>query len=278
MLWRTARRRPIFFCSLGVVTALLLLPISYLAVHYGINAPNAAELPFHDSFAVGDLHAWSGIGMRQLCCGYSARVGDAPDRPGQHAVKFVLNRGDPDVKGNQRAELRLRAAEWGHEYDYSMEIFVPAEWTTDSTPVTVVQWHNVPDLWRGEWGLPGSLGIDIRGDEWVIGMNWGTGPTWLDRNRHIHSATLWRGPLDRGQWTEWAFHIKWSFDSDGVIDIRRNGELVAHYKGPNAYADMLAPYLKIGLYVWSWHDFPNSPTTANRREIWFSNVQVAQSR
>ena len=273
-----ARSTRVFAYAAFGMAVLLSPPISYLVVHHWINAPDPSELPFHDSFASGDLRAWGGVGMRQLCCDYSAQVGEAPELPGAQAVRFVLNRSDPDVKGSRRAELRLRAAEWGHEYEYSMRIFVPKDWVLDPVPVTVVQWHNVPDLWRLEWALPSVLRLDIRDDQWVAEFDSGTGPAWFDRERHIHSLILCRMALDRGRWTNWRFHMKWSYGDDGIIEIWKDGRLLAHHVGPSAYRDSLAPYLKIGLYAFTWKVSPDLPTATDRREIWFSDVNVVERR
>jgi hypothetical protein len=269
--------RSFLFYGLFGGAILLLLPLAYVTAHYWVNAGSPAELPFHDSFAAGDFHAWGGFGMQQLCCDHSARIGDAPYRPGERAAEFVLNRSDPEMKGNHRAELRLHAAEWGRRYDYSMRILVPKEWVTDPLPVTIVQWHNVPDLWRGEFALPSVLCIDIRGNEWVVKLNWGTGQRWFNRNSDIHSITLWHGPLDRARWTSWTFRIKWSYGDEGVVEAWKDDRLIARHLGPDAYADVLAPYLKIGLYAWSWKGLAERSTLIDTRRIWFSDIYVAQS-
>jgi hypothetical protein len=253
-----------------------LLPFGYLAGHYWINAPSHAELPFHDSFAAGNLSAWHDFGMQQLCCRHSVEIGEAPQLPGERAAKFVLDRSDPDVKGNHRAELRLHAARWGHEYDYTMQIFVPPDWAVDPIPVTVVQYHNVPDLWRGEWGLPSVLRLDIRGDEWVVELDWGRGGSWLHGKRDVHSLTLWHEPLQHGRWAAWRFRINWSKDSDGTIAIWKDDRLVASHTGPIGYGDRLAPYLKFGLYVPSWKTAANEPALADKRTIWFKSIEAAQ--
>src|SRR5690348_8716904 len=112
MLRPTGWKRLVPYALLGLTLLVILTPTSYLAAHYWVNAPSTDQLPFHDSFAAGNLSAWDGLGMRQLCCDHSVQVGDAPGRTGDRAAKFVLNRNDPEVKGNHRAELRLRAAEW----------------------------------------------------------------------------------------------------------------------------------------------------------------------
>jgi hypothetical protein len=265
------------FALLGGI-GLIALPASYVAAHHWINAPSTGELPFHDSFARGDLSSWDGIGMRQLCCEHSIQIRNAPLRPGQRAAEFMLKRSDPDVKGSRRAELRLHAAQWNQAYDYSMRVFVPTDWVIDSVPVTVAQWHNVPDLWRLEWGLPSVLRLDIRGDEWVLELCWGSGQLWLDRNLDLHSIILWHGALERGRWISWSFDVRWSDRDDGVVDAWKDGRLVAHHVGPSAYVDTLAPYFKFGLYVPAWKVFPNARTATDVRTIWFSDVAVLLSR
>jgi hypothetical protein len=277
MYW-WSRRRLILSSLFSLATAFLSFSILYAAAHHWINAPASHERSFHDSFATGDLRSWHGFGMQQLCCDYSARVEDAPHRPSEQAVKFVLKRSDPDVKGSRRAELRLHSAEWDHEYNYAMRIFLPADWVSDAIPVTIVQWHNVPDLWRGEWGLPSVLRLDVVGDEWSVVLDWGKGPDWVDHHQDVHSTVLWHGPLDRQHWTDWVFRVKWSQGDDGLVEVQKDDALLARHVGPTGYNDALAPYLKIGLYVPTWKIFPDRPSATDRREIWFSDVQMVQNR
>jgi hypothetical protein len=282
---------------------MLLLPVGYVAGHYWVNMPRDGELPFYDSIADGNLRAWSGFDMRHLCCSHSAQVLDPPDRSNGLALRFTLNHDDPDVKGSRRAELRLHAAEFGRTYEYKVGSFVPGEWVGDPVPVTVVQWHNVPELWSGESGLgpllkvpgvapmlkfvglesllaPGVQGsvlsVNVEGDEWVVGLEWGRGPSWLDHKGDIHTATLWHGKLDRNRWVNWDFRVKWSYEGDGAIDILKDNDPIVRYEGPTSYVGTLAPYLKIGLYVPAWKVFPDSPTETNRRQIWFRDIQMKQ--
>ena len=273
---RPVRRRRVLCALFGILLAVLVLPFSYAVAYHWVISPSEGDLPFHDSIAAGDLSAWSGIGMQQLCCDFSARVLDAPGQVGGRALKFVLNHDDADVRGSRRSELRLRAVQFGNTYEYKVRVFVPPAWVGDPTPVTVVQWHNVPQLLLGEPSLPSVLRLDVEGDAWLIKLAWGRPPRWLDRGGDLHAATLWRGKLERNSWIEWTFRVKWSGGDDGAVMVWKGDELIVNHVGPSAYASELAPYFKIGLYVPGWEVFPDRPTATRNREIWFSDITVRQ--
>jgi hypothetical protein len=264
--------------DLGILLAMVAMtPLFYIAAHRWINAPTRGEPPMQDSFAAADLRAW-GLGMRHLASRRSLQILPSPGRPGEYAGKFALAHDDPDVKGSRRAELRFRAAIFGHPYGYAMQIFVPPEWQSDCVPVTVVQWHNVPDLWRGDRPMPSVLRIDVVGDRWSVELNWGVGRNWFRRQQSIHSAVLWHAPLDRGRWTNWKFYITWACDNNGSIEAWKDGVRIIRHIAPNAFLNSLAPYLKFGLYVPAWKNFSAQPVAVRRREIWFSHVSAGRNR
>ncbi len=68
------------------------------------------------------------------------------------------------------------------------------------------------------------------------------------------------GEYERGVWTDWVVHAKWSYGSDGFLKIWKDGKLVIDQNGPNAYNDASGPFFKMGLYK-GWGD----PKKALRR-------------
>lgn len=50
------------------------------------------------------------------------------------------------------------------------------------------------------------------------------------------------------EWNDFVFHVKWSFNSDGFIQVWWNGKQVANYKGRTTYDDDVGPKFKFGLY------------------------------
>jgi hypothetical protein len=261
----------------GLAGLLALVPLSYVAAHLWLNAPAWGEPPISHRFDDGDLAPWGRL-MRQLSGPDSLRILDAPGRPGRRAARFALHHDDRDIKGSRRAELRFRAARFGRRYDYGIGVYVPADWQADPVPVTVVQWHNVPDLWRGDGPLPSVLRIEIIGGEWSIDLHWGAGRRWLRPQADLHSRLLWRGPIERCRWTDWRFAITWSRNDDGAIEAWKDGAAIVRYSGPTAYDNTLAPYMKFGIYVPEWKIFPDRAVAVRRRELWFDHASVERDR
>ena len=73
--------------------------------------------------------------------------------------------------------------------------------------------------------------------------------------------TTW-APTEKGCWTDWVVHVKWSYQSDGILQIWKNGEKVVDQNGPNAFNDAHGPFFKMGLYK-GWR---NPPTQTRRRD------------
>ena len=110
--------------------------------------------------------------MLHLCCEDSLTIVKTPVRSGRYAARFTLRRSDPIVKGSKRAELRTKAGVMGIDYWYAFSIFLPQGWTGDKVPVTLAQWHNVPDVWLGEASAPPPLRLLVEDGQWMVANIW----------------------------------------------------------------------------------------------------------
>lgn len=262
----------------------LVLGAAALFVFYGTiyalaNAPSRDRLPFDSTFEDGSLGEWKNWGATQLCCAHSAQIVTEPVRAGRYAIAFIVNRDDPNVRKSKRAELRLSGTTMGEHYWYGFSVFVPGDWTPSPAPVTAVQWHAVPDVLIGELGQSPALRLLVRDDQWMIANRWD--PARVSRSlwgfsRQGAAAILWSAPLDRGRWTDWIFHVRWSFDASGIVEIWKDGTLVAKRAGANTFNDWIAPYFKIGVYVPSW-GVPNHGDPVSRRSLLFDEIRVRRS-
>jgi hypothetical protein len=261
------------------LAVLLLLHFAYGLAHRLYNAASAGELTFDSDFESGDLSVWEEKGMLHLCCDDSVAVVTAPVRQGRYAARFTLRRSDPIVKGSKRAELRTAAARMGGEYWYAFSIFLPADWTVDQVPVTLAQWHAVPDYWFGEASSPPPLRLLAENGEWLLPSIWDSkrlGHTWFSELAPDGHALERLGPLDRGRWTDWVFHIRWSYGADGLLEVWKDRLPIVRRIGPNAYNDALAPYLKVGIYVPQWTAQPPL-TPIDRHTIHFDAIRVTEN-
>ncbi|MBR1132223.1 polysaccharide lyase [Bradyrhizobium iriomotense] len=230
----------------------------------------AGRIPMYDEFATRDFSQWNGL-AKQVCCSGSAIVVDAPNWKSKSAVKFEINFYEPLVKGSHRSEFRLKATVFHRPYEYGFKIFVPQDWQSDNNQVVVMQMHNVPDNWKGEWGLPPPLELGLVNDSWVLRTASGRTQTWLDRKGDLRHDTPWSQPFERGQWSTWIVRTRWSLDGDGMIEVEKDGKVVFQRNGANCYDNLLAPYFKFGAYAPAWR-YLTVPPEPKTREVFFTDV------
>lgn len=233
-------------------------------------APKRALL-FNLDFESGNLNNWH---KKKLPDKSSALIVNEPVRHGRHAVQFTLQRGDRIVSKGKRAELQIfNAAELKNEYWYGLSIFLPNDWQTDAMDEVVAQWNATCDAHLGEDARRSPpLALRIKNNIWFITNRWDERKITPPGNT-APKTILWKGPFAKGVWTDWVVHARWSYESDGLIEIWKNGEKIIVWKGPNAYNDELGLRFKIGIYKPKWND-PRAKANIRRRVIYHDEVRI----
>src|SRR5262249_46932107 len=134
--------------------------------------PPRGTWSFADSFERGDLEAFAGLGMKQMAARHSAAVVASPGGEHDRALRVLLEPGDPPMRGNHRAEMRLRATRLGSMNEYRFRAWVPSGWIDQATETVVAQWHSVPDFWCGHAHVSGPLLLVIAGGRWILWSAW----------------------------------------------------------------------------------------------------------
>ncbi len=193
----------------------------------------------------GDYESGSRSGFQEDIEGdgeYEIVTVPEPVRAGKYSCKYVLRKA-------RRVELvpRRCTAPVGSERWYGFSIFIPADWVANRRKDEVVaQWHASPDRDKGEpWRSP-PLAVRTKGNGWEVTCIWDSKP--LSIPRVEGSTTIWRGNIAKGRWTDWVFHVRWSYGDDGLVEVWKNGELLKHREGPNCYNDKGGLYFKWGIY------------------------------
>lgn len=161
----------------------------------------------------------------------------SPVRAGKFAAKTLLRASDPEVNGGQRAEFsdgkRITKIEMEKDYWYGLSIFVPEDFKPPAKSNAVLfQWHTQ------QGGPSPVLSIRVNGEGWLINGNA------TDKRR-----ALARLPLEKGKWTDWVVHVRWSAKADGFWTIWKDGVEVVNEKGIiTQYPEALGPYAKFGQY------------------------------
>ena len=231
----------------------------------------AGEILFSDDFDSGVLFGWDGS---EFCCDHSITVVDDPTRAGAGAVRFEIRRDDPLVYNGIRSELKIQGNSItggvGDERWYGFSILVPTTWISEARLTEIiVQWHANSDEHLGEGGRSPPLYIEINGDLLRVRNRWDPAP--VSPSPTTGSAVEWEGPLDKGVWIDWVFHVHWSYEADGLLEVWKDGTKIVEKYGPNTFNDVTWLYFKMGLYNWNWTT--DIPVTS--RVIFHDEVRVA---
>ena len=177
----------------------------------------------------------------------------------------------------------------GAEYWYSFRIFFPKEWKFDQEREIIAQWHGMPDFELGEnWRNP-PISLMIGTGQSGVGKNYflvvhadskeltpdkrGLGRYTFNREEDLGSIIS-----DLGKWTEWVFHIKWSYKDDGFLIVWKDGEKALDFKKlPNCFNDKLGPYFHFGVYKWPWKEGGANykpPYGIDERILYFDDIRI----
>ncbi len=195
----------------------------------------------------------------------------SPIRAGDWSLRFSLDRFKDPV--NFRSELRLKQpAEFfiGEEYWFGWSMFLPENWIDDPGNNDIItQWHGRPTTGGGP-----PLNLKAAGPNWVVQSKWDPTPTNNRKGSPTLDSTAWNlGPIEKGKWTDWVFHVKWSFQADGLLEIWKDGKLVVQRRGPNTFNDPYGPYMKIGIYKFGWKN-PDKPSNATERVLYYDEIRI----
>ncbi|MBN1671939.1 MAG: heparin lyase I family protein [Kiritimatiellae bacterium] len=202
--------------------------------------PNASKLWYHSGNPPTVVKATSGV----------------RPRAGTYMMKSFLNRLESPV--SYRTEVVRygpRNIYIGREYWYGFSIYLPADYAPDNIWEIVAQWHGCPDFEIGEdWRNP-VMALDTRRGIWSIVNRWDAKRNTFESGARVYDGSVdWDlGRYQREKWTDWVFHVKWSYQADGLLEVWQDGIRVIRREGPNCYNDAEGPYFKTGLYK-GWHD------------------------
>lgn len=192
---------------------------------------------------------------------------------GSPATRFEVNKNDKLVSNSKRSEIVLKSDLFLEtEYWYAFSIFLPNDYSIDSVPEILAQWHDVPDRKLGEKYRSPAISLRTNKGHWLINVMWATNP--VNTNKTISGRKLYDlSSYEKGQWTSWIFHIKFSYKDDGLLQIWKNDTLVVNRHGPNYYNDKKGPYFKYGIYKWDWKN-KRPKSIISKRIIYFSEIKI----
>lgn len=190
------------------------------------------------------LRGWQN---QQHCCAHSVTA--APNnRSGNQAVRFELKRTDAVVSGSVRSEINLEAELSTYAERWYGISFYLEDYDADNGSESIIQWHHTAHISSGSpplalWVNDGKLLLVHQEREGV------------NTYEELGAATT-------GRWIDVVFHVKWTDQADGFIQVWKNGSLAFNKYGIRT--NFSPNYVKLGINKWSWAPGGGESTTTHR--------------
>ena len=206
-----------------------------------------AALIFEGDFETGDLGDFYPCG-----CGIPPTTTSSLSRTGTYAMESSIE------PGEIRSEVEGPWATVGREYWYGFSIFLPEDFIVNDNWEILAQWHGYPDFDIGEdWRSPvmalltSNPNLSSSWAKWTLNLRYDSKRNTFESGERVYDGveTFELGSYETGVWTDWVFHVRWSYESDGLLEIWKNGVKILYYEGPNAFNDAEGPYFKMGIYT-----------------------------
>ena len=200
--------------------------------------PKKTNLPFECDFEMGDLGKFNVSGIPPT-------VTSDLSRSGKYAMKSELK------PGEIRSEVLGPSAPVRSERWYGFSIFLPKDFIINEKWEILAQWHGQPDFDIEEnWRNP-VIALYSSEGKWSLKIRWDSKRNTWESGKVVYDGTAYLdfGLYEVDAWTDWVFHIKWSYELDGFLEIWKNGKKVLDRNGPNCFNDAKGPYFKMGIYT-----------------------------
>ncbi len=223
-------------------------------------------LLFESDFEGNQLTGWK-------ISGNAPTIDRGQARAGKQAMKTSLNRQTDKV--SYRTEVSGPGSEVGREYWYGFSILLPEDYTPDRLWEIVAQWHGIPDSDLGEnWRNP-VMALSTTSGHWGWVTRWDAKRNTFENGQRQYGGTdnYDLGPYEKGTWTDWVVHVKWSYRPDGVLQVWKNGKIVIDANGPNTFNDERGPYFKMGLYK-GWRDPSRRSDAISKRVLYHDEFRM----
>lgn len=253
-----------------VLTLLTLLTILCTS---GYVAGQSSGIIFSSSF---EDSTFSKYLHSEKCCTKSILLSDKYARKDKHSAKFELQAGDPLVFNGKRSELVAPKEPVPFiERWYGFSIFPEYNiLPSDTTFEILAQWHEVHDAQLGEKPRSPPISLQVKNGNWQVVILWAVDK--VNTNKTVSGTkTIQLGKCNPYQWTDWIFHIKFSYTDDGFIEIWQNNKLLTTYHGPNYYNDEKGSFFKIGIYKPEWNKWKDNSIPS--KIIYFDCLKIGNA-
>jgi hypothetical protein len=231
---------------------------------------NGANVTLHTDFeSSSSFNGWS----LEICRSSALTISrEVTPRKGNGEARFEFTKSDvTNYNGYVRAEMH-RGSPAEAENWYAFSSYLPTDFVTDPMAENIAQWHEIPDWDKGEnWRSP-PIAFGIVNGRYYVKYMWAAAEV-NTNNTKDGEKQVDLGAVDKGKWNDFAFHIKFSYKSDGILEIYKNKVKIFSLYGPNSFNDENYPYFKVGIYKWGWNGWA-SYSPESKRVLYVDEVRI----
>lgn len=202
----------------------------------------------------------------QFVAAHSFTVATNPVFGGAKSGRLELRTNDPMNNNGTRAEISFPTQSSQNRW-YVFSAYFPSDgFAYDSQDELISQWHQT------QHGYSSSISLRIKEDRFRLTVIPAKGAT---------SEKIDLGAVPKNKWVTFAFHIKHSSSSDGLIELWMNGSKIVNRSGVNMYAlssdpDLETPKWKLGIYKSNWNGTQTSDVT--KRVLYYDNIRLGNEK
>lgn len=234
---------PIRF-TLKLITTLLLL----LAGCNYISYAQRQHMLVEDNFDLGNKNEYW---KEELHFPYAGAIVKSPTGKGK-AFRFEWRKAGYDkTNKTKHAELRSPWLTENKEQWVGFSCYFPSNtMAIDSSPVIIMQYHDVPDRDLGEdWRNP-IIALSLRNHKLSVSYR-GDSPQLTVMGKYETSESVSLGEIINDRWMHFVFHVNFDPFGKGVLEAWINGELKTSLRNIRlGFNDKNGPYFKFGMYYY----------------------------
>ncbi|WP_158546246.1 polysaccharide lyase [Adhaeribacter pallidiroseus] len=198
---------------------------------------------------------------RQIYTSNGFGINSSLSRSGSRSIRLELVKDGSAIRSELYYNQPTTTNGW-----YGLSLYIPSSsWPNESNSdgwEIITQFHGTTDSGDGKRVPPISLSVS-RG-RFVLTVNYSAKRF---NNEPDGKVRYDLGPAIKDKWVDFVYHIKYSYRSDGQLQLWMNGNKLVDYTGPNTYNDAANPYFKLGVYKRNWGN-------GSKRVIYFDDVRM----
>jgi hypothetical protein len=185
--------------------------------------------------ALDEEHDFDGGQVTLNCSGNCPKVSTKYVRAGKYSIESTISDSSSNIKRTEAViPGTAKFMDYDRDYWIGFSVYLPAGWQVPNDMELLAQIHRSTT----GGGQPPVALYTGSGDWKLTSQSWGGKKDWF-----LNSVYE-----DVGRWTDFVIHFKPSDGSNGILEVWKDGGLVAQRLGPNTPRDSKGPYFKLGIY------------------------------